>query len=192
MIIISPFERHFTPNSKYNLSSIQMSKSWRSLHIRSGSSRLRFVIPRSLQALPLQNVCLRGQHFSGTSAPTGDWWIHWPIIAPNKCFTSPYWHVCLSYSCTFTAVHHCASLCQAATVNQTVSGSSKVSARFLKNGSKNLTKTIQSYYVCVFLCRERGNGHTEQSWTQCCGYCWTCDHVCPHAVEKKKKGFNSY
>lgn len=114
------------------------------------------------------------------------------IIAPNKWFAPPYWHVCLSYRCTFTAVHHCASLCQAASVNQTVSGRSKVSARFLKYGSKNWTKTIQYYDVCVFLCRERGNGHTEQSWAQCCGYCWTCDHVCPQAVEKKKKGFNSY
>lgn len=85
VIAIALFERLFTQSSSTNLSSMQVSKSWWPLHGRTGSYELRCVIPRSLQALLLLHVCLRGRRFTGTYAPTGYWW---PIIVPQNVLHS--------------------------------------------------------------------------------------------------------
>lgn len=125
-----------------------MPKSCRSLHIWTGSSHLRCWIPRSLQALPLQNVCLRRQRFSGTYASAGYWWIHWPPKLPK---TVQNWRVFLSNRCTFIVVHLSASLHQADPVKRLVTGSLKV--RDWQN-EKNLTKWY-NLTTFVFFSAER-------------------------------------
>lgn len=124
-----------------------MSKSCRSLHIWTDSSPPRCWILRSLQAIPLQNVCLRRQRFNGTYVPAGYWWSTDPYIAPAKTLQN--WHVFLSNRCIFIVVHLSASLCQAATVNRPVSGNLKVRDWFYRYCLKNLTKV---YNLTTFVC----------------------------------------
>lgn len=163
-----------------------MSKSRRSLHIWTGYSPFRFWIPRTLQALLLQNVCLHRQHFIGTYATAGYWWIHWPLIRPNTkvaeltCF--------LSNRCISIVVPLSASLDKEESVNHCVTGSLKVRDWFLRYCWQNFTK-VYNLTTFVFLCRERGKDHRERRRKENCDYCWTCDHFCPQDL--KKGGFNS-
>lgn len=164
-----------------------MSKSCRSLHLWIGSSSVRFWIPWSLQALHLQNVCLRRQRFSGTYTPAGYWWSHWPRNRPDKnvaeltCFSlqQVYLH-CSTSLCLAAPGRNCEPACFRKLKSE------RLVLVLVQILFKKFNTSIQSYYVCVFLCRERGNDHREESWTQCCGYCGTRDHFCPQDLRKKK------